>query len=331
LPTPYAIGIDLGGTSIKAARVLPGAGIVSDLRVDTGAAHGPEYVLSQLQLVVRTLSAQAPDGVLLGVGIGAPGTINWERTTLIHPPNIHGWERIDLRQALQACFGDTLYVVVENDANAAALGSAHFGAGQPYGSFIMITLGTGVGGAVIVDGEVFRGTTGAAGEIGHMTIDYDGPEDGAGVAGAIEGYVGQRFLSDHARVHLASCDDSVLHGLAGPNLEALTPAMLSAAAEQGDVHAIEVLCWAGHKLGCVLGSCISLLDIRTVIVGGGVSKAGAFILAPAREAALRYIKPGMRDGVAIVQETLGNEAGMLGAAHLVFEHAESHESTARDM
>ena len=322
----YAVGVDLGGTSIKAALVERRTGIQSTVCMDTGAAHGPEHVLSQVEAAVSSLIDVVP---VSGIGIGAPGTTDLARTTLIHPPNISGWARINLRVKLQERLGRDLHVVVENDANAAALGSAHYGAGRCYDSFLMVTLGTGVGGAIVVDNRIFRGTTGAAGEIGHMTIDYDGPQDRAGVAGAIEAYVGQRFLSTHARQQLGQYSDSMLYDMAGKDLAALTPAMLSAAAGRGDPGALAVLHWAGHKLGCVLGSCINLLDIRVVIVGGGVSQAGAHILEPAREVVLRYVKPGMRNGVIILRETLGNEAGMLGAACLVFEHTDSHDSSAR--
>lgn len=107
----------------------------------------------------------------------------------------------------------------------------------------------------------------------------------------------------------------------------LTPEMLSKAAAQGDEGALEVLAWAGHKLGCALGSAVNLLDIRTIVVGGGVSAAGDFILEPARKSILRFIKPGLREGVTVLQETLGNEVGMLGAAHLVFEYIEAHAPT----
>ena len=329
MSAPYAIGIDLGGTNIKAARVVAGRGLVSTLRVETGASRGPDHVLDQVESVIRSLMDEGPSGALLGIGIGAPGTINLEQTELIHPPNIPGWDRIDLGQLLQSRFGRGLQVVVENDANAAALGSAHYGAGRSCDTFLMVTLGTGVGGAIIVNGKLFRGTTGAAGEIGHMTIDYNGPMDGSMIPGSIEAYVGQRFLCEHARSLLHDYTDSMLYGLAGSDLGRLTPEMLSMAAGSGDAGARFVLHWAGEKLGAVLGSCINFLDIRTVIVGGGVSRAGAFILEPAREAAQRYIKQGMHEGVKIIQETLGNEAGMLGAAHLVFEHAESHGTTFR--
>lgn len=323
----YAIGIDLGGTNIKAALVERSAGLVAVKHTPTEAKKGADHVLDRIVAITREVIEEAPDKHIAGIGIGAPGTVDWDRTCLIYPPNIPGWTTVNLRDRLQKRLREDLHVVVENDANAAALGSAHYGAGRPYDAFIMITLGTGVGGAVIYQNTIFRGTTGGAGEIGHMTIDYDGPMARSGVAGAIEAYLGQRFLSRHARYQLLNYPESPLHQNAGPDMKDLTPEMLSQAAEQGDEAAREVLAWAGHKLGCVLGSAINLLDIRTVIVGGGVSAAGDLILEPARHTVGHYIKPGLREGVTILQETLGNEVGMLGAAYLVFELLDTHALT----
>lgn len=327
----YAIGLDLGGTNIKAALVERTTGLVYAERIATGADRGSAHVLGQIQAAAERILQAAGDKPVMGIGIGGPGTIDWDRTSLIFPPNIPGWEVVNLRDALRQRLGRDLHVVVENDANAAALGSAFYGAGLPYDSFLMVTLGTGVGGAIIYRNAIFRGSTGAAGEIGHMTIAYDGPPDEAGVPGAIEAYLGQHFLSAHARSKLLQYPNSLLHRTAGPNLQDLTPEMLSSAALQGDEGAEAVLAWAGHKLGCILGSCVNLLDIRTIIVGGGVSGAGRLILEPARQTIRQYIKPGMRSDVIILQETLGNKAGMLGAAYLVFEFLDEHGSTFEGM
>ena len=315
----YAVGIDLGGTMIKAALVEREEGLVHELSVSTEAVFGPSHVLDRIAQAVRQVSEFAPGGDIQGVGIGAPGAINWERTTVLYPPNLPGWEEVNLQQELRSRLMTDMPIFVENDANLAGLGSAHYGAGRPYDAFIMVTLGTGVGGAIIYDNKIFRGTTGAAGEIGHMSIDYEGPPDRYGIAGAIEAYIGQRFLSHYARHRLLSYTDSLVHNMAGEDLVDLTPLMLFEAADQGDVYAREVLEWAGHKLGCVLASAVNLLDIRKIIVGGGVSAAGDYILDPARKAIVRSVMPSLRDGLAILRETLGNEVGMLGAARLVFE------------
>ncbi len=314
-----AIGIDLGGTMIKAALVQRGEGLVVEKARDTEASHGPDHVLDRIAELIRSVADEAPDAVISGIGIGAPGAINWERTSVVQPPNLPGWGVVNLREALQARLGDELPVFVENDANLAGLGSAHYGRGRPYPSFIMVTLGTGVGGAIIYDRKIFRGTTGAAAEIGHMTINFAGDIDRYGIAGSIEAYLGQKYLSRYGRHKLLTRHESIIHRMAGKDLKNLTPLMLYEAACNGDEPAREILRWAGHKLGVVLGASINLLDIRKVVIGGGLSAAGDFIIEAARKSIREYVIPDHRDEIEIVRETLGNEAGMLGAAHLVFQ------------
>lgn len=316
----YAIGIDLGGTSIKAALISRDDGLIHSVRVDTEADAGPDHVLDRMAGIIADLGREAGEKSVSGVGIGSPGAIDWNRTTVSKPPNFPGWDRVNVSEALADRLDRPILTLVENDANVAGLGSAHYGAGREFDSFIMITLGTGVGGAIIHENRIFRGSTGAAGEIGHMSIDYEGPLARSGVAGAIEAYLGQRFLSRHARYRLMNRKDSLIHDLAGDDLHGITPRMLYDAAVEGDEGARGVLAWAGHKLGVVLGSAVNLLDIRKIIVGGGLSAAGDFILDSARETMVHYVTPGLHDGLEILQETRGNDVGMLGAAHLVLQH-----------
>lgn len=325
---PFAVGIDLGGTNIKAALVSRTGGLVVDCSADTEAHFGPERILDNIARLVQDLARRSPEPVV-GVGIGSPGTIDLARTTVLAPPNFPGWEKIHMGDALASRLGPLAgVVIVENDANAAALGSAHYGAGSAFDSFIMVTLGTGVGGAIIYGRRIFRGASGGAGEIGHMTIDYEGPMARSGVAGAIEAYIGQRFLSRHARYRLMNRGESAIHRMANYDLHGITPKMLHEAAVEGDEGAIEVLAWAGHKLGVVLGSAVNLLDIRKVIVGGGLSAAGDYILDSARRSIVRYVTPGLQEGIEILRETRGNEVGMLGAAHLVFEWLDDRKGQA---
>ena len=312
----YAVGIDLGGTSIKAGLVDDEGTIVHQARVETQALHGPEHVLTRIVTAVREALAYLPDGQsVLGVGIGSPGNVSLDRTTITKPPNFPGWDTVNLTASLTGAVPGP--VVVDNDANVAGLGSAFWGAGQAFDSFIMVTLGTGVGGAIIHEKRLFRGTTGGAGELGHMSIDYEGPYARSGIAGAIEAYLGLNFLSHHARFRLLT-RTTILREMAGPDLIDLTPKMLYDAAEQGDDAARDMLAWAGHKLGYSLGSAVNLLDIRKVVVGGGISAAGDYLLEPARLALRQAVMPGMQDGLEIVRERRGNEVGILGAARLVF-------------
>jgi len=314
----HAVGIDLGGTNLKAALVHREEGVVEFIQRHTEADQGPEHVVDRIADLTAELITQAPAPVA-GVGIGSPGAINWDRTTVTRPPNLPGWDTINLSDELRSALSRDVPVIVENDANVAALGSAFHGAGQAHDSFIMVTLGTGVGGAIIYRNQIFRGSTGGAAEIGHMTIDYEGPFANSGVAGAIEGYLGQSFLSEHARDRLVNYPDSALHDLVDGDLDQLNPRLLYEAATNGDEAAETVLAWAGHKLGCVLGSAVNLLDIRTVIVGGGVSAAGDFILEPARETLPSFVVPSLREDLSVLQEVLGNEVSLLGAAQLAFE------------
>lgn len=311
-----AVGVDLGGTRIKAALVHESEGLVREVEIATEAEEGPDHVVDRIAEAIRQVLDGDDLTAINGVGIGSPGFISWDRTTVSNPRNLPHWETVDMRAALQERLETDRPVAVGNDANVAGLGSSHYGAGKPFDSFIMVTLGTGVGGAIIYRNEIFRGDHGVAGEIGHVSIDYEGPLDRYGVPGAIEAYLGQNFLSRHARYRLLN-EESLVHEMAGPDLEDLTPKMVYDAAVQEDEPARRVLAWAGDKLGRMLGSVINLLDIRNVVVGGGISGAGAYILDPAREAMQESVMVGMRGDVTVVRETLGNEAGMLGAARLV--------------
>ncbi|MFB6279122.1 MAG: ROK family protein [Salinibacter sp.] len=324
----HAVGVDLGGTNLKAALVHREDGIVERTQRPTEADRGPEHVENSIATLAAEMMDGAPSGSIAGVGIGAPGAVNWERTTVSKPPNFQGWTSVNLRSALQSRLDSSLSVIVENDANVAALGSAYHGAGRAVDSFIMVTLGTGVGGGIIYQNKIFRGSTGGAGEIGHMTIDYEGPYAKSGVSGAIEGYLGQEFLVQHARDRLINYPDSAIHDLVDGDLDDITPRVLYEAADQGDEFARQVLAWAGHKLGCVLGSAVNLLDIRTIVVGGGVSGAGVFILDPARNVLPRFITPGLRDDLRIRREELGNNVNLLGAARLAFEGKQSQVGAA---
>ena len=315
-----AVGVDLGGTSIKAGLVDRERGLLKSATRPTEADRGPAHVLNQIAEVVKDLD---PELAVAAVGIGAPGSVNLARTTVSGPPNFPGWVTENVAEQVSGLLDKPIPVFVENDANVAALGSAYYGAGQPYDNFIMVTLGTGVGGAIIYGNKIFRGATGGAGEIGHMSVDYEGPFARSGVAGAIEAYLGQRFLSRHARDQLIAETTSTLHETAGPDLSDLDPKMLYDAAIAGDEPAARVFAWAGHKLGCVLGSAVNLLDIRKIVVGGGQSAAGDLILEPARQTIIRFVTPALRDGVEIIRETKGNEIAVLGAARLAFDEIAS--------
>ncbi|MCS7014224.1 MAG: ROK family protein [Chloroherpetonaceae bacterium] len=323
---PFAIGVDLGGTAIKVASVSQSGNLLCSKELPTEAEKGPEVVIENmlegLTTVLReTLKAQ-PLSSLKGVGVGVPGVVSLDGGTISYPPNLPGWTVVRLGERLQTELkrreGLQLPVFVENDANVAALGESAFGAGRLLNDFVMITLGTGVGGGIILNKKIYRGTTGAAGELGHITVDYRSERIHAGIRGSIEGLIGQRRIVEYALSQLSQTPSPILHELCAGNWENLTPKLLCLAAERGDKVALDTWQFVGEVLGAGLGTIVSILDIRKFVVGGGVSGAGELILAPTRAQLYRFTLHTMHEGLEVRLAKLGNRAGVMGAAALCF-------------
>lgn len=312
-----AIGIDLGGTTIKGALVHREKGLLDQLAIDTEADKGLPHTLGRIAKTIKLTAERARGEEIAGVGIGAPGVISFDRKTVSNPPNLKGWTQVNLAREITERTGYP--ALLENDANLMALGSARFGIGKNYNSFIMLTLGTGVGGGIIYNNELFRGTTGGAGELGHVIIDYNGPESNSVARGGIEAYLGQRFLSHHAAVILREHPENDLYKQFNGNFSTLEPLHLSHAARNGNELATSILAWAGKKLGYAIVNYIHILDIRTIILSGGVARAGSLLIEPAKKAALSRLMPPFHPGFNIIYEDLGNDAAMLGAAALAFD------------
>jgi glucokinase len=310
------IGIDLGGTAIKSALVDSEKGILKHFSIPTEAHRGKEALLQRLIDVVKNAIAESPEKPV-GVGIGAPGVISLDRKTVSNPPNLPGWDIVPLADIISQ--GTGLPCRVENDANLAALGSSRFGVGRNFPYFIMVTLGTGVGGGIIFNRDIFKGAQGGAGELGHVTIDYNGPHSNSPTQGGIEAYLGQRFLSHFAAEKLSKYPENELTKKFSGKFEELEPIDLYTAAVAGNQIAIDILKNAGQKLGYAIVNYIHILDIRTIIVSGGVSRAGDFILGPAREAALERLMDPFKPGFEIIYEPQGNDIALLGAGSLAME------------
>ncbi len=311
----YIIGVDLGGTYIKAGSVSRAGNILFQTSLPSQGEIGPEAVVSQIAKAVETIKQNHTGDELLGVGIGSPGIVDLDGGTVKYPPNLANWKIFRLGEETAGKIGTR--VEVENDANAAAVGESKFGCGRGLNNFIMITLGTGVGGGFVVDGKIFRGESGGAGEIGHMTINFDGPLCGCGNHGCVEAYVGQKHLSRRVAEQLKTHPDSLINTLIGGDPERLEPKTISQAAEQGDEFALQVWNETGMYVGTAIASCFNLFDIATAIVGGGVAKAGKPLLssieATTRERVLSSLKP----RVKVIKAELENSAGILGAAALI--------------
>lgn len=311
-----AIGIDLGGTNIKTALVDQKKGFIQNISIPTNADLGKDHVFDRIAMAVSELMDEN-DVEPIGIGMGLPGMVAMDRKTVKSPPNLPGWKVENVSEQIKKRTG--FECVIENDANLAALGSARFGVGKRMNSFIMITLGTGVGGGIIMDNKIYRGTTGAAGELGHVIINYHGPLSNSNTRGGVEAYLGQRFLSRFAADTIRQHTDNPLYLKFHQDFEKLEPVDLYDAAKNGNELAIDILQKTGEKLGYAIVNYIHILDIRKVVVSGGVAKAGKWILDPARETAKKYLMPPFLEGFEVVYEALGNEAALLGAASLAFE------------
>ena len=320
----YAVGVDIGGTTIKGAAVSAAGDVGKEIVLPSGAAGGPGAVLARAADVIgRVLRENSgPDGpeMCAGVGVGIPGIVSATDGLVRYPPNFTDWGDVDVTGELAKRTG--LKVVTENDANAAALAEARFGAGMRHPDFIFVIWGTGVGGGLILDGKIFRGPGGGAGEIGHVTIDRDGPECNCGNRGCVEAYIGQKYLSLRTQNLISeahrSAGRTAITDLVGGDFARLDPRIISRAAEMGDELAVGVLTGAGEMLGVALASVVNVMDIPTAIIGGGLSAVPDFVYrAIAGEMRSRVLRP-HRDRVAVGRALLGNRAGIIGAASLLF-------------
>ncbi len=306
------IGIDLGGTNIKAGIVTDSGEILMEKTVDTEAEGGPAHVLERIAGLVKELAASCETGATIErFGIGVPGQVDMASGVVFEAPNLPGWKKIAVYQELEKRI--RLRASVDNDANLAALGEYAFGAGKGGGDMLMVTLGTGVGGGLILGGKVFRGTAGGAGEFGHMVIRMDGPLCNCGRRGCVEAFVGTRGILAKVRELLDSGRHSLLSEISE---EEWSPRLIGDAAGRGDAVAIEVFRAVGDALGVGIGSVANLLNIERAVVGGGVAYAGDIVLGPAREAAERTSLAVSRNTLQVVAARLGNRAGFIGAARL---------------
>lgn len=293
----FAIGIDLGGTYTKLALVGSNGKIFQRSRLSTTAYGTKEKLLKAIVSEIEKILARArlPKRRLAGVGIGLPGPVDFKRGLVYDLTNVPGWKNTPLKRLLERKLG--LPVLADNDVNVMALGECRFGAGRGAKYAVCITLGTGVGGGIIIDGEIYRGPSFSAGEVGHMPLKEEGLACNCGGYGCLERYVGNRYISDEF---------------------GSTPETLSAAARKGDRAAIEAWERIGKRVGTTLAGVVNLLNPEKIIIGGGLAGAGELLFVPIRKMVKRRAMPVARKAVKIVKARLGNDAGMIGAAALFF-------------
>lgn len=296
------IGIDLGATRIKIGLVDSKARISYRREVDTPSRSKRIDIVNSIVYNVEDLIKEAglKKKEIAGVGIGVPGPVDFKEGVVRYFPNIKGWKNVPLRSILEKRL--KINVALDNDVNAMTLGEHRFGAGRGAVNLVCLTLGTGVGGGIIIDGDIYRGSTMCAGEIGHIPINEDGPKCNCRGIACIERYIGNRYILEKSRKIFG---------------RKITLERLSAIARKGNKKAIKIWEDVAKKLAVALTGVVNLLNPDLIVVGGGVSKAGGLILKPLnREVKRRSMKDQARH-VKIVRAKLGNDAGIIGASLLV--------------
>ena len=303
-----AIGIDFGGTSIKSAVAENGRIIERGAIIDTTQHAGPDTLMDAVFAVVADLRKNHPE--VAGVGIGLPGFVDCE-TGVVHTlSNVPGWHNVPVQKIIEDRTG--LKAAIENDANAMAYGEYRHGAAKGGRNVVCITLGTGVGCGLILNGKVFRGSRFAAGEIGHSSIDFFGPRGVYDTPGDLEVYVGNRQIGERAaRLYAAA-------GQSRP-AEQCTPADLAKLAGTGDRTALALWDQLGTEIGAALVNAIWLLNPDSVVIGGGVAKAGSLIFDPVIRTIRERVSPLFHEQLRIAAAELGNDAGIIGCAELALE------------
>lgn len=315
MKTKYAIGVDLGGTKVKLGIVSSEGRIIKKIAIPTLAKEGVDKSIAQIKKGIAQLLKESKK-TISGIGIGAPGVVSPKKGTVENPPNLPGWGKVHLGKIMEDEFG--LPTTVENDANAAAIGELIYGSGIKFDSFIMITLGTGVGGGIIYQNKLFRGNTGGAGEIGHTTIDKNGPKCKCGSTGCLETYLGNNYIIKDVKKQLKSQKKSKIFELINNDLDKLSPRIIHEAALLKDEFSLNVIENLGKNLGCGLASLINLLDISNIIIGGGVSGFGRPLFKATKDSIKSRVLTSLKPRVRVVQATLKNNAGIKGASSLVF-------------
>jgi len=308
------IGIDLGGTKIGTALVDSAGTIIAHDYQETHATEGQKAVIERMLDGARRVMAQARvnQSQVTAVGVVAPGPLDIEAGVVVAPPNLPGWDRVPLKQLIEDALGITTFL--ENDANAAALGEYRFGAGRGTEHMIYVTVSTGVGGGLILDGRLYHGANGMAGEIGHITIMPYGPRCGCGNRGCLEALASGTAIARQARERVARGVPTLIADLAGGDPERITAKLIAEAASRGDVEAREILAEAMNYLGIGMANLVNLFNPELIVIGGGLTNIGEMLFGPVRRAIDRRAFRTPAQVVRVVQAELGDNVGVLGAA-----------------
>jgi glucokinase len=320
----YYAGIDLGGTKIAVGIFDANTGaLVFTGAAPTHAAEGPDAVMARIARFASDTFEQA--GIRpRAVGLGVPAVLDFECGCTLLLPNLPGnWYRRPVVAELEEALN--LPVALINDARAFTLAESTVGAGSGASTVVCVTVGTGIGGGVAFNGHLHTGLDGVAGELGHQTIEPDGPVCGCGNRGCLEALAGGRALIARGVESITANHDSVLYRLADGNPDAVTPELVMRAADAGDTEAAHILTRAGTYLGIGIANVITILSPDCVVIGGGLTQLGDWIFNPVRETVRARCRTTPIDKIRIVRAALGQQAGIIGAAICAAQRIQQHQ------
>ena len=308
------IGIDVGGTNVKIALVSDKGKIIYSNSIPTRAEMGYEYTINSMKDAVRDLlketKMKASD--IEGMGFGFPGQIDCKKGVVRLAPNIPGWVNVPIASIMEKEFG--IPTRVDNDVRTATLGELNYGAGVGCENLVCITVGTGIGSGLVVNGKLVRGANNAAGEIGHIKLNMQGgPLCGCGDRGCLEAYASGPSIVAMAEEYIRGGKSTKYRELANPDI---TPYIVAVAAKEGDPVAKQIFRIMGEYIGMGLTSVVNLLNPEKIIIGGGVADAGDILLDPIRETIAKRAMTIQKE-VEVVPAQLGNTAGVIGASLLI--------------
>jgi glucokinase len=319
----YSIGVDLGGTNLRIAVVDCEGKLLEKLTLGAEVSRGRDFVITEMCKAIETLKAKYHgSGQLVGIGIGVPGFIDMAAGMVMESPNLPDWKSFPVRDEIERRL--SARVILENDANSAAMGEKWLGAARQYDHMAMYTLGTGVGGGLVFNGLLWHGMTGMAGELGHFTVYADGHPCGCGSRGCLEQYASATAVVRMAREAIARGESAELERLS-KEPEQFTSRSIYNLAIQGEAAAKRVFECVGRALGIGIGGMVNALNLPIYVIGGGVSSAWD-VFAPAmfeemkfRSSIYSLTSPdriGHDKGTIITRALLGSDAGLYGAARL---------------
>lgn len=312
-------GVDLGGTKVYTALAAPDGKVLAETKIPTGAEQGLQHVVNRMVESVEQVleAARIPQKQLGALAVGAPGPLDSDSGIIHQAPNLK-WRNVPIKQILEQRL--SIPVLLDNDANLAALGEYAYGAGQGEVNMVYITVSTGVGGALIIDGRLFRGSSGGAGEIGHMTLLPDGPLCGCGNRGCLETLASGTAMAREARELVARGGGKRIIEKAGGEPGRIDSATIAAAAKAGDAEASAIINRAAGYLGIGVANVLNLLNPSLVILGGGVMEIGEPVWEGVRREVQARALEAARAGVKIVPARLGGRAGVMGAVALALKN-----------